>query len=83
MLGDAGVRGVNTSNGVNSGAEGMELAHLASAEHGNSAALAALELVKRHAIVYADPVDLTKMLGIVPSTETLDGVRNAMWMFLA
>ncbi len=33
------------------------------------------------AIVYADPMDLTKMLDIAPGIETLDGVRDFQTLF--
>lgn len=74
-------RRVNTSAGVNSGAEGMERAHLETAKTGNAAAIRAIELAKRQEVVYADPLDLTKMLNIAPGTVTLDGVRDTQSLF--
>lgn len=71
-------RRVNTSGGVNSGAEGMERTHLQSAQDGNEIAIAAIEKAKKQAVVYADPLDITKMLNIVPGTSTLDGVRDIL-----
>lgn len=72
---------VNTSGGASSGAEGMERAHLESAKRGNSVAIAAIERAKRQDVVYADPLDLTKMLNIVPGTLALDGVRDTQSLF--
>ena len=69
---------VNTSGGVNAGAEGMERAHMQSAKYGNQAAIDAIERVNKQSVIYADPLDITKMLNIVPGTFVLDGVREIL-----
>jgi hypothetical protein len=74
-------RQVNTSAGVRTGAEGMERAHLESANVGNKMAIAAIEQSKHYRVAYADPFNLTKMLNIVPGTQVLDGVRQALALF--
>jgi hypothetical protein len=75
---------VNTSGGVNSGGEGMEKAYR---QYLNSLSpeerAAALSSVPACDIVYADPMDLTKMLDIPPGTQTLNGVRDTQWLFFA
>lgn len=71
-------RRVNTSGGLNAGAEGMERAHVQSAKEGNEAAIAAIQRANRQSVIYADPLDITKMLNIVPGTFTLDGVRDIL-----
>jgi hypothetical protein len=68
-------RSVNTSGGVNTGGEGMEkefLKKLADLPQGMQDA-AARAIGSQ--IVYADPMDITKMLDIPPGTGTLPGVR--------
>jgi hypothetical protein len=65
-------RGVNTSGGSIAGGEGMEKAFLA----GRGSPLAAT-----HQIIYADPMDLTKMLDLEPGTGNLDGVRVTQALF--
>lgn len=69
---------VNTSGGLNSGAEGMERAHVQSAKEGNKDAIAAIQRANAQSVIYADPLDITKMLNIVPGTFTLDGVRDIL-----
>lgn len=71
-------RRVNTSGGLNSGAEGMERAHVQSAKEGNEAAILAIKRANGQSVIYADPLDITKMLNIVPGTFTLDGVRDIL-----
>jgi hypothetical protein len=44
-------------------------------------ALPAGLVVDDHEVIYADPMDLTKMLNIAPGTGTLDGVRDTQDLF--
>lgn len=69
-------RAVNTNAGHRSGAEGMERAYIQHIEYLPEAErLSTLERMRTR-IVYADPMDLTKMLDVSPGTHTLDGVRD-------
>jgi hypothetical protein len=70
---------VNTSGGVDAGGEGMEKAYVRSLlttrrdePDGPLAGFAT------HKIIYADPMDITKMLDIAPGTQVLNGVRDTM-----
>lgn len=72
---------VNTSSGINVGAEGMERTHVLSARQGNILARQAIERANLQEVIYADPLDLTKMLKIVPGTQTLNGVRDTLRLF--
>jgi hypothetical protein len=65
---------VNTSGGLPTGGEGMEFDYL-------TRALPAGLVVDDHEVIYADPMDLTKMLNIAPGTGTLDGVRDTQDLF--
>jgi hypothetical protein len=64
-------RRVNTSGGHSAGGEGHEKRFLDQygAPKGNNK------------IIYADPMDLTKMLDIPPGTEVLNGVRDTQGLF--
>jgi len=64
-------RRVNTSGGHSAGGEGMEKKFLAD----NAPPLL------WNKIIYADPMDLTKMLDIAPGTQVLDGVRDTQRLF--
>ncbi|MDR1969585.1 MAG: hypothetical protein LBQ32_13005 [Burkholderiaceae bacterium] len=64
-------RTVNTSGGHAAGGEGMERAFLAT--HAKT--------LPQHRMIYADPMDLTKMLDIPPGTQVLDGVRDTQGLF--
>jgi hypothetical protein len=64
-------RRVNTSGGHKSGGEGMEKEFLAKHPH----------LERKNRIIYADPMDLTKMLDIQPGTKILEGVRETQQLF--
>jgi hypothetical protein len=70
---------VNTSGGVDAGGEGMEKEYvrslLASQPEEPDGPLARFA---RRKIIYADPMDITKMLDIVPGTQVLNGVRDTM-----
>ena len=63
---------VNTSGGHSAGGEGIEKRFLA----GTYAATLASSR-----IIYADPMDLTKMLDIPPGTQVLNGVRDTQRLF--
>jgi hypothetical protein len=64
-------RQVNTSGGHSAGGEGMEKRFLDS--H--------VPILGRNKIIYADPMDLTKMLDIPPGTQILEGVRDTQKLF--
>jgi hypothetical protein len=78
---------VNTSGGVDTGGEGMEREYLAGLVSRLTAgdlppdAVNQLLTAMRGEIVYADPMDLTKMLDILPGTRPLDGVRDTQALF--
>ena len=62
---------VNTSAGHAAGGEGMER-QFAATHHPTPG---------RNRIIYADPMDLTKMLDIPPGTQVLNGVRDTQRLF--
>src|SRR5581483_2831920 len=64
-------RRVNTSGGHASGGEGMERAFLSTQGARPSP----------NRMIYADPMDLTKMLDIPPGTQILNGVRDTQKLF--
>ena len=64
-------RTVNTSGGHYAGGEGMERAFLS----------ARSPVPTPNRIIYADPMDLTKMLDIPPGTQVLNGVRDTQRLF--
>lgn len=64
-------RTVNTSGGHATGGEGMERAFLST--HATEPA--------PNRMIYADPMDLTKMLDIAPGTQVLNGVRDTQQLF--
>jgi hypothetical protein len=70
---------VNTSGGVNTGGEGMEKAYLRSllaAERDDPDG--PLARFARRKIIYADPMDITKMVDVEPGTQVLNGVRDML-----
>lgn len=70
---------VNTSGGVDAGGEGMEKAYVRSLLASRPDELdGTLARFARRKIIYADPMDLTKMLDIAPGTQVLNGVRDTM-----
>jgi hypothetical protein len=73
-------RQVNTSGGHDAGGEGMEKAYRRELRKGPLAAEAAVR-ARQGQIIYADPMDLTKMLDIPPGTGTLEGVRTTQVLF--
>jgi hypothetical protein len=64
-------RTVNTSGGHAAGGEGMERAFLATHTPAPTP----------NRMIYADPMDLTKMLDIAPGTQVLNGVRDTQRLF--
>jgi hypothetical protein len=74
-------RRVNTSGGTNTGGEGMEKAFLRSLKENPDSVKNSFRDLMKTAIVYADPMDLTKMLDISPGTQVLDGVRGLLKLF--
>ena len=76
-------RQVNTSGGTNTGGEGMEKDFLRSLkEQPDSVREAFLEKLD-YGVVYADPMDLTKMLDISPGTQVLGVVGTMLKLFYA
>lgn len=71
-------RAVNTSGGVNTGGEGMEKAYLRTLAGQEKTADGILTQFARRPIIYADPMDITKMLDIPPGTQVLNGVRDTL-----
>jgi hypothetical protein len=65
-------RRVNTSGGLPSGGEGMEVEYVRR--------IGRLEPIEHH-IIYADPMDLTKMLNVEPGLGVLNGVRDTQELF--
>lgn len=76
-------RQVNTSGGTNTGGEGMEKEFLRSLKDKPKAERDAFLKKLDHGVVYADPMDLTKMVGVLPGTQVLDGVRVMLKLFYA
>jgi hypothetical protein len=67
-------RQVNTSGGARAGGEGMEFEFL-------QTMMPRGLVVADHQIIYADPMDLTKMLNVEPGTQVLNGVRDTEALF--
>ena len=67
-------RKVNTSGGHRSGGEGMEKEFLKQLPTLSAAVRQAFEKANAAQIVYADPMDLCKMLDMPPGTQQLPGV---------
>ena len=67
---------VNTSGGHQSGGEGMEKAYLQQLPNPSAARQEAFERANACEIIYADPMDLCKMLNMPPGTGTLPGVAD-------
>lgn len=72
---------VNTSSGTNAGPEGMAKEHLRTMNSQHESIQEAVREQYQCDIIYADPIDLTKMLNIPPGTKVLDGVRNTLKLF--
>ena len=69
-------RAINTNAGHSSGSEGMEVEHMKKLAELPAAECEAAFTKMRSRILYADPMDLTKMLNISPGTQALAGVAN-------
>jgi len=76
-------RKVNTSGGVNTGGEGMEKEYIRSMDEYSDSTKEAFRKALQQEIVYADPMDLTKMLDIPPGTQVLGGVGEILKLFYA
>ncbi len=74
-------RRVNTSGGHDTGGEGMEKEFLRSLDSQPESVRAAVLEVCECKIIYADPMDLTKMLDVPPGPHILDGVREMLHLF--
>lgn len=71
----------NTSGGSPYGGEGLEKAFLRSLPNQSAPVQAAVREGLMGKIVYADPMDLTKILDIPPGTEPLSGVGEMLKLF--
>jgi len=76
-------RAVNTSGGVDTGGEGMEKQYLRDMKSQPASVQAAAAKSRHSKIVYADPMDLTKMLDIPPGTQALGSVAVTQRLFFA
>lgn len=74
-------RQVNTSGGTNTGGEGMEKEFLRSLPDQLEAVQESVRDALKCDIVYADPMDLTKILDISPGTQVLAGVGESLKLF--
>ena len=74
-------RQVNTSGGTNTGGEGMEKEFLRSLPDQSEAIQESVRHALMSDIVYADPMDLTKMLDVSPGTQVLAGVGESLKLF--
>ena len=74
-------RQVNTSGGTNTGGEGMEKEFLRSLKDQSKTIQESVIESLKCDIVYADPMDLTKMLNISPGTQVLAGVGECLKLF--
>jgi hypothetical protein len=72
---------VNTSGGVDVGGEGMEKTFLRTLDDQSEAIRESAQEAMSCDIIYADPMDLTKMLDIVPGTHVLAGVGDTLKLF--
>lgn len=72
---------VNTNGGTNSGGEGMEKEFLRSLPSQPKAVRESVYEAIACDIIYADPMDLTKMLDILPGTQVLAGVGKMLKLF--
>ena len=71
----------NSNAGHRRGGEGLEYEFTQSLKALSAEERAEAVKAFATAVVYADPMDLTKMLDIPPGTETLDGVRDFQSLF--
>jgi hypothetical protein len=74
-------RRVNTSGGHQTGGEGLEREYLEALPRLPASQRAAAARAMSSRVVYADPMDLTKMLDIEPGTGILSGVRDTQLLF--
>ena len=74
-------RRVNTSGGSNYGGEGMEKQFLKDLPTLSKTVQANVRQALKCKIVYADPMDLTKMCDISPGTFVLPGVGESLKLF--
>ena len=72
---------VNTSGGTNTGGEGMEKEFVRSMGDQPEEVQERFREALECDVVYADPMDLTKMLGIEPGTQVLGGVGEMLKLF--
>lgn len=71
-------RQVNTNAGGKHGGEGLEKDYLRSLVAKSSETREAVAKAMQTQMIYADPLDITKMLDISPGTEILNGVRDTL-----
>ena len=72
---------VNTSGGHLLGGEGLEKAFVKNILSSLDESMELKDELKSYSIIYADPMDITKMLNIPPGTHVLDGVRDVQNLF--
>ncbi len=72
---------VNTSGGVDAGGEGMEKDFLRTLDQQDEVIQAAAREAMACYVIYADPMDLTKMLNAEPGTQVLPGVGDMLPLF--
>ena len=72
---------VNTSSGGVRGPEGMEKDHVSTLESQHVVIQDAVRAYLDCEILYADPVDLVKMLNIKTGTKELPEVGEILWWF--
>lgn len=74
-------RKVNTNAGGRTGGEGLEKNFIRSLGDYSEETQSAFQEAIACEIIYADPMDLTKMINIPPGTHVLDGVRDTQELF--
>ena len=69
---------MNTNAGSKYGGEGMERETAVNLRNKSLGNQSTTENVNQNKIIYADPMDITKMLDIPPGTGTLQGVGDIL-----
>jgi hypothetical protein len=72
---------VNTNAGGVTGAEGLERTEMLRLADSDAFRDATHPAIPQWPIMYADPMDITKMLNVPPGTYTLSGVRDTQRLF--
>lgn len=74
-------RSVNASGGHRLGSEGMERDNMKLSKSSHEKWIKMSNHLSSYQIIYADPVDLTKMLNIPPGTHELPGVAKMLNLY--